>query len=345
MGRKPEPWYWEARDGWYVTVHGQRTLLAKGKGNKKSAEKQFHRILGAESVAKPTEAGKTLEWVAYRFLEEVNRTLSPLTEEFYVRHLKPFCDLHGKRAMVEIVPYDVTAWLASTSWGPTTQAGAVTSIKRLFRWAKKQGLIPVNPLVDLEKPRAKVRESILSVDQFRTLLDSAKDAAWQDFLTALWETGCRPREVATVTAIDVDLASGTWTVQNKTRHKGEATRTIYLTPVMVEMTARLVQSRPTGPLFRNMRGRPWTRNAIIYRFVRARKKHGFGGEATAYALRHLYATDALENNVQIATVAELMGHADTKMVARVYSKLKSRSGHLRDAAAKVRPPVDDGKGD
>jgi integrase len=337
MGRTPKAWWWEDRGGWYTTISGKREMLAKGKAAKKEAERRLHQLLAADRVAAPTESGPTLDWIAYRFLDAVERDKAPLTFEYYRRHLKPLCDRHGATAAVDIKPAHVEDWLATTTWGSTTRAGAITSVKRLYRWAYKRGDIKMNPLADMEKPRARTRDAILTPEQFGEVLKVARERSWRDFLVALWETGCRPREVATVTAADVDLVAGTWTVVNKTRHATTPTRTIHLTPAMVEMSRRLVETRPAGPLFVNRLGNPWTRNATACRFAQIRKKLGYGPEATAYSLRHLYATDALDRGVPIATVAELMGHRDTAMISKVYSKLRDRSGHLRDAAATIRP--------
>jgi site-specific recombinase XerD len=54
-------------------------------------------------------------------------------------------------------------------------------------------------------------------------------------------------------------------------------------------------------------------------------------------LRHLYITDALENGMSLATVAELVGHRDLKMVMQIYSHLSERADHLRDAARTALP--------
>jgi site-specific recombinase XerD len=90
-------------------------------------------------------------------------------------------------------------------------------------------------------------------------------------------------------------------------------------------------------LFRNVHGNPWTRNAVTQRFEHIRSRLGLGPEASAYSFRHLFATTALESGVQIATVAELMGHRDTTMVSRIYSHLAGRATHLKHALANVRP--------
>jgi integrase len=59
------------------------------------------------------------------------------------------------------------------------------------------------------------------------------------------------------------------------------------------------------------------------------KKHG--PKYCLYNFRHSFATRALESGLDAVTVAELMGHADTRMLARVYSHLFQRPTHLANA--------------
>ena len=54
-----------------------------------------------------------------------------------------------------------------------------------------------------------------------------------------------------------------------------------------------------------------------------------------YNLRHTYATDALDNGVGIAQVAELLGHTEHRMVSKHYGHLSQKVAHMRDAAAKA----------
>jgi integrase len=102
---------------------------------------------------------------------------------------------------------------------------------------------------------------------------------------------------------------------------------------MQAMTRRRAKLYPTGPLFRQHRSdRPWNSNAIRCRFRRLRAKLGLAAGAVCYGLRHAFCTDALERGVPVATVAQLMGHRDYKMVATVYAHLHDKQQHLRDAA-------------
>ncbi len=101
---------------------------------------------------------------------------------------------------------------------------------------------------------------------------------------------------------------------------------------------RLVAKHPTGPLFRNSRGKPWNRNAIRCRFRRLRKKLNLDKGVVAYAYRHTYTTAGLEGGVPIATMAELLGHTSTDMINEHYGHLDQRTAHLREAARRAAGP-------
>jgi integrase len=153
------------------------------------------------------------------------------------------------------------------------------------------------------------------------------------------QTGCRPGEVASVTAGQVDLGAGTWTFKrHKTVKKTDKPRVVYLTPAAVELTRRLAAAHPTGPLFRNSRGEPWNRNSVRCRFRRLRVKLGLGGGVVAYTYRHSYATAGLEAGVPIATMAELLGHTSTDMINEHYGHLDQKTAHLREAARRAAGP-------
>jgi integrase len=210
-------------------------------------------------------------------------------------------------------------------------------VKRAFSWATQQELLSVNPLASVSVGPCGVRKRLLTGDERQQILAAIKDQAFRDFVYALQETGCRPGEIARVTAADVNLEAGVWVLQqHKTAKKTREPRVVYLTDHMVDLTRRRMAKFPDGPLFRGSRGnRPFTRNAIRCRFRRLRQKLPNLKGVVAYSYRASYATTALENGVGIAQVAELLGHRDAKMVMRHYSKLSQRVEHLRAMARKA----------
>ncbi len=105
---------------------------------------------------------------------------------------------------------------------------------------------------------------------------------------------------------------------------------------MVELTRRLMEKYPEGPLFRGPRSkRGFTRNGVRCRFRNLRAKLPHLAGVISYTMRHSFATQALVNGVGIAHVAELMGHVDTSMVSQHYAHLAGNVQHMREAALKA----------
>jgi integrase len=203
-------------------------------------------------------------------------------------------------------------------------------------WAVKTRRLSVSPIAHMARPAGVRRERILSAPERGDILALYPEGdPFRDLLVALAESGARPGEIIRLTAADVDLAGGVATLaEHKTGSKTGAPRTIYLTADLSAVLARLVALRPAGPLLRNADGNPWTLQAINCRFrrKRARKVDPMDADVTAYVYRSSWTTDALENEVPIATVAELLGHTSTAMVSKHYSKLAAKKDYLRRAA-------------
>jgi integrase len=209
-------------------------------------------------------------------------------------------------------------------------------VKRAFSWGKGEGLINDNPLAHIKNPPIQKRERVISTAERQQILDAIPDKAFNQFVRALLGTGCRPSEVANVTADDVNLELGIWILKkHKTAKKSGKPRIVYLSPEMAELTRELMAINATGPLFRNTRGRPFTRNAWRCRFRRLRQRFPNLDGVVAYSARHTFATDALINGVGLAQVAALLGHSSTTMVSTTYSHIAANLNHMREAAAKA----------
>lgn len=335
MGRRAHPWQRNGKGPWWMNEGKTQINLGY---DKEEAEREFHRRKAARKEA--IKRGMTVEGLADHFHDFLVRECEPETAAWYVRHLKSLMKHVGHdTAAAEIRPHHITGWLAAhPSWGATTRNLMIVVAKRLYAWGKKQGHIAENPIKEMDKPTPDKRRKILTDAQASNIIESTRCPAFKDFLIALRETGCRPIEIYTLTADQIDLASGIWRVRNKTRRKtGEPLRTIYLNARMVEMSRRLLGENPQGILFLNSHGKPWNRKAIIRRFERFREKSKMGSEAVAYSFRHLYITDALERGIPPATVAELVGHTSLEMIMKIYNQLKHRTDHLREAAQMIRP--------
>ncbi|QDV34655.1 tyrosine-type recombinase/integrase [Tautonia plasticadhaerens] len=327
-----------------MTIRGKRHRLASGAEGSDKAKNEFHRLMAAEGLA-PAESnrrGLKVCDVFNLFLAETDRRVgrgerSRHTLDGYVRFLKSAAKEFGQLDVADLKPFHVSRWVDATDrdWGPTTRFNAITAVKAALSWASEAGRIGADPLAKLKRPKPKRREAIPSDDQVRAMLGAIRDRAFRDLVELIHDTGARPGELIRAEAADVveqGVPVAIALLHHKTAAKTDRPRKIYLNDRAAAIVARLMEEHPAGPLLLNMRGNPWTRNAMACRFARLREKLGGGPEFTAYALRHKWVTDHLSGGTPLATVSELAGHADTTMVSRVYSKLSERSSHLQDAA-------------
>lgn len=346
MSRKPQPRYYPSRKGWFVQIHGKKIPLARGPkaDTKKEAEAAYHRLMASGVVPGQEKPKVNVATLSDLFLDECQRKKAPLTYEWYLRHLQSFVDEWGRARAADIRPLHVTRWTDKhKAWSDSTKHGAITAVKTMFSWAKKVGHLDENPVLAVERPGIARRGTIMDAEQTRKVLGAIRDDAFRDLLLFLWMTGARPSEAARLEASMVDFDAGMIAMPTKTTKKTRKLRKFYLTPILLEFLAPRVAARPEGPVFLNLKGRPWTRNAMACRFARLREKLGMGKEATAESFRHRYATDLVLGGESQAIVAEMLGHQNTKMVDQFYSHIHEEHAHLRRAADAVRPlmPGDD----
>lgn len=124
----------------------------------------------------------------------------------------------------------------------------------------------------------------------------------------------------------VDLPNKRWVFEIEKSKGKKRQRVVYLSETAIEITRRLLRKHPEGALFRNSRGRPWTRNSVKCRF--GRMKVELGTRYRLYDFRHTFATRLLESGVDALVVAALMGHSDLSMLGRTYAHLTQTSDHL-----------------
>lgn len=333
--RQPEPWYRTSKGAWYVQVAGVKHRLAKGPKDetRKAAFDAFYKLMAARPEnLKPDKV--TVAQLCDLFLDHSLTNHDPETYRLYRYFLQLLCNDYGRILAVELKPFHVTRWLDAHPKWKASRRHAALAPKRALAWADKQGLLSPSPLRTLDVPPSNRRTRVLTKSEQDEILGAIKDREFRDFVRAMIETGCRPGEVARVTAADVDLGLGVWMLRkHKTARKTGKPRVVYLTPATLELTSRLVEQYPDGPLFRGPRGKkPFSSNGIRCRFRRLRQKLPHLDHFVAYTTRHTFCTMALVNGVGVAQVAELMGHSDTSMVSKVYGHLAGQVAHMRDAA-------------
>lgn len=350
MGRTPTPWRRKSCGGaWYAKIDGRHVRLADADATVREAARALGRALEAAASGVPAaEPGTaTIRQAAATYLEARRADLEAgRLGDAGFRGLRDvlavFVSAYGDKLLDDLRPTEVERWLADAAvgkgtpsgrpWGVNYRALAASHVRAFTRWAARSGLASRDVLDGLRRDPPRPRETVLTGEAADRLI-AACEPDLADYLLALRLSGCRPNEVATLTADRVDLDAGTWHVVDKIRRKtGAEHRVVSLGDRGRELTRRRLEAcGGSGLVFARADGTPWDRNRTRDVLKTIRKRLGLGPEATPYHFRHLFATDLLEAGVPIATVATLLGHKSTDMVQRVYSRLENRRDHLKDA--------------
>ena len=386
MARRPKPWFWKARDGWYVTVGGTRHPLGR---DKDEAYDRFYALMRQPQQRKVSR--DTLAAIIDAFLEWVIKNRSPDTYEWYRYRLQRFIERYPDLRVSELRPYHVQTWVDSYDFSVTSRRNYLRSVKRCMKWARIQGYVDGNPIADLEVPSAESKTVCVSQAEFDILMSYVRNRSFADLLTVTWETGCRPQESLRVEARHVDVENQRWVIPKSESKMKRMARVVYMTDVAMQIVRRQMLANPERALFRNTNRKPWTTEAVncccfdvqmrmgkdemkrreeeiskeaIERLMpslsptrtrkgvvvkktpaelrcEAKRKLTFKRAAqlaprySLYALRHSWATNALQKGVDALTVAILMGHEDPSTLAKVYQHLSLNPQHLLEQARRA----------
>ncbi len=331
--RFPKPFWRESKQAYYLQVGKRQMSLGP---DEQEALRKYREICLHDLGGNPAQkAGDlTAAEVCDLFLEDIKGKAS---YEWYRHFTQLFVNHCGHVKASELKPLHLKGFLRKQSWGDTTKNKVTGIVARAFSWGVKNRVVAENPFAGIDRPRAKRRERLLTDAERREILAAIRDKPFRQFVTAMQETGARPGEVRKLTAAQVDLERGLWVLgRHKTYEKTGKVRVVYLTPEMKALSEELVALHPAGPLFRGWGKNPYSKDALRQRFGRLRKKLPHLEGVVAYSYRHAFCTDGLVRGVPIATMAELLGHADTTVIAKHYGHLSEQADHLRDAAKRAR---------
>jgi integrase len=229
-------------------------------------------------------------------------------------------DGYGNRTVGQLIPMDVQRWLDKhPGWGKGTRRIAVQGLKRAFNYALAMGLITKNPIRGFKVGVGGKRVTFFTPEMESELCKSSFTALATAIQVCI-RTGARyGSEFAKLTARHVEeTPKGMLWRFSPDESKNHKPRTIYVAHDIAEIVRPLLNRYPTGPLFRNRRGQPWTNDAMRRAFLRLRdrlaeKKIKLDDDACLYTCRHTFAKRTLGGYwtgkpVTIEVLAGLMGN-------------------------------------
>jgi len=282
----------------------------------------------------------------------LNDGLARNTLESYRRDVAQFAAwldaAHGK-ALLEAQAADLQrhlAWQVETKRAAARSTGRlVSSLKRFFQFAVREGLRKDDPAADLDSPKLpRSLPKSLSEAQVESLLgapdvSTAQGVRDRAMLETLYASGLRVSELVGLKTVQVSLDMNVVRVLGK----GAKER---LTPLGEEAAAwidryqrearpELLAGRKSDALFVTARGGPMTRQAFWGLVKRHAAVAGIRGAISPHTLRHAFATHLINHGADLRVVQLLLGHADISTtqiythVARERLKALHRKHHPR----------------
>ena len=270
------------------------------------------------------EANLTLldEFTDRLWLEE---GLSRNTLESYRRDLAQFAEWllqHGAKPLLKAERSDIEDYLGRRTpvSKPRSISRLVASLRRLYRFALREGRIEIDPTLQLGSPKLpRSLPKSLSEDEVERLLQAPdvnellglRDRA---MLETLYATGLRVSELVSLKISEVSLDMGVV----RATGKGNKTRLVplgeealdWITRYLGEARPGIVNGQLSDAMVVTQRGEGMTRQAFWYLIKRYSTLAGITKHMSPHVLRHAFATHLLNHGADLRVVQMLLGHAD-----------------------------------
>lgn len=225
-----------------------------------------------------------------------------------------------------------------------------TVVKAIFKSASNRNDIP-NPMNKVERPRPRKDEVVdeepqaYPPEEIRHILDclQKEPTKWQVFILLLADTGIRRGECCALTWEDFDFLENTVSIQGGagytkdkgvylTTTKNRRKRTLDVDPDVL-MYVRFLYLETLASkqgisqyLFphRDDPSKPMLPCTATSYFAKFGKKYGIEN-MNPHKLRHSYASLAITNGADIASVSEVLGHSDKAFTLRQYTSANKES--------------------
>ena len=272
------------------------------------------------------------------------------TLESYRRDLRLFADWllrTRRRGLLDADHADLLAYLASRFRArarPSSTARLLSSLKRFYQFALRQGKLKADPTLNVDTPKRPHRlpKTLTETDVERLLaapsLDTPHGLRDKAMLELLYASGLRVSELVCLRVAQLSQEMGVV----RTLGKGSKERLVPVGEVALDWARRYVaQARPvllagrqSEALFVTSRGRAMSRQAFWYLVKRHAARAGIQATISPHTLRHAFATHLLNHGADLRVVQLLLGHADIS-TTQVYTHVARE--RLKQLHAKHHP--------
>ena len=256
----------------------------------------------------------------------------------------------GNYKLPEITSAQITALLLSKRkiLSRSTCQKIYIVLKLLFKNAYKTDMIENNPMDKVDPPKAKKGELIDTEAKSFTLdelvyIDECLEKEplkWRCLVCLLMDTGIRRGECCGLKWENVDLEAGYITIKGNLQYtpakgvyldtpKNSKSREIDIDPSVVDLLRELKKEQdkltPSPFVFsQDNSDKPMHPQSPTRYFKTFEKKYGVE-DFHPHKLRHSFASVAITNGADVASVSEKLGHSDKAVTLRMYTHADKES--------------------
>jgi integrase/recombinase XerD len=280
----------------------------------------------------------------------LERGLSPRTVDAYRRDLErlaSFLESRGVPSPAEVDANELreyTYHLKDLGLQPTSIRRNISAMRTWFGYLLAEGVVSSDPTDRLELPRIwRKLPGVLSREEVASIMDAPDPSDrlfWRDkaLLEFAYASGVRVSELTSLKVRDVDLQEGLAVVFGKgARERIVPVGRAALQALVVylrEIRPGIAGQKSEGVVFLNARGTPLTRMGVWKILRRQVDRSGVRKRVTPHTLRHSFATHLLEGGADLASVQEMLGHADIS-TTQIYTHVERE--YLREVHRRFHP--------
>ncbi len=177
-------------------------------------------------------------------------------------------------------------------------------IRVFLKWLTASGVEVLNPTkVELYKKVKDKKIDLISREELQKFLTHNLDVESDLVANMLFSTGMRIFELEQLNIEDIRTCSFA------IRGKGGKDRVVFLAPEVCKMLTDYIGERKIGPIFLNRWGNRMSKRYLQKIIENRADMLSVSKKVSAHTLRHLFATDLLENGADLRSIQEMLGHS------------------------------------
>ena len=212
-----------------------------------------------------------------------------------------------------------------------TQSYYLIALRNFLKYLIRYNYKVLSP-EKIELPKIEPREiKVISWEELERLLSAPKGNSLKELrdkaiLEMLFSTGLRVSELTNLKRKDINLKADEFTV----RGKGSKIRIVFLSLAAKQVLAKYLKKRQDSEehlfvsLPKKNKVTPLTSRSIQRIVSYWARRAGIVKPVTPHTLRHMFATDLLQNGADLRAIQELLGHSQIT-TTQVYTHLSNQA--------------------